>query len=178
MPIRPFENISPQIADSAFIDDTAVVIGDVSIGEDSSLWPCVVARGDVHSISVGARSNVQDNTVLHVTHRGKYCPEGRALTIGDDVTIGHSAVVHACTVGNEVLIGMNATLLDGAVIEDRVVVGAGAVVSPGKRLQSGYLYVGSPARQARPLKPAELEFFKYSAARYVELALRHRGSAE
>jgi len=175
MPIRPFENTSPRIAASAFVDDSAVVIGDVSIGEDSSIWPCVVVRGDVHSIRIGARSNVQDGAVLHVTHRSEYCPEGRPLAIGDDVTIGHSAVVHACTVGNEVLIGMNATVLDGALVEDRVMIGAGAVVGPGKRLASGHLYVGSPARPARPLKPAELDYFKYSAAQYAELARRHRG---
>jgi carbonic anhydrase/acetyltransferase-like protein (isoleucine patch superfamily) len=177
MPIRPFENFQPQIADSAYVDDTAVVIGDVTIGEDSSIWPCVVARGDLHTMIIGARTNVQDGTVLHVTHRSSFLPEGRPLIIGDDVTIGHAAVVHACTLGNEVLIGMHATVLDGAVIEDRVIVGAGAVVSPGKRLESGYLYTGAPARQARPLTEHELSYFKYTADVYVKLAKRHQQSA-
>jgi carbonic anhydrase/acetyltransferase-like protein (isoleucine patch superfamily) len=176
MTIRTFDGVTPAIADSAFVDDTAVVIGDVTIGADTSLWPLVVARGDVHRITIGARSNIQDGTVLHVTSDNAFTPGGFALTIGDDVTVGHQAILHACTIGDLCLIGMGATVLDGAVVPERTMVAAGALVPPGKRLESGYLYVGSPVRQMRPLKQSELDYLEFSSRHYVELKNRHVNS--
>ena len=167
--IRSFQNTTPTLGERVYIDPCALVIGDVTIGADSSVWPFAVARGDMHSIRIGERSSIQDNTVLHITHAGPFNPEGFPLTIGDDVTVGHSACLHGCTIGNRVLVGIGATVLDGAVVEDEVIIGAGTLVPPGKRLESGYLYVGSPAKQARPLKDSEKEFFRYSAGNYVKL---------
>jgi len=146
-----------------------VVIGDTILGDDVSVWPCAVIRGDVNRITVGARTSVQDNAILHCTHRSKSNPAGWPLSIGEDVTIGHGACLHGCEVGKRVLIGIGATVLDGAVIPDEVVIGAGTLVPPGKKLESGYLYVGSPCKQARALKPEELAFFRYSSNNYVEL---------
>ena len=128
-----------------------------------------VARGDVNKISIGARTNIQDGAVLHVTCDSEFIPGGKPLTVGDDVTVGHSAVLHACTIEDLCLIGMNATVLDGATIKSRCMVAAGSVVSPGKILESGYLYVGAPAKQARPLKEAEIAYLEFSAQHYVEL---------
>jgi len=173
MSIRTFQGVTPRIASSAYVDADAVVIGDVSIAADASLWPMVVARGDVQSITIGERSNVQDGSVLHVTSDNSFTPGGFALTIGNDVTVGHGAILHACTIGDLVLIGMGATVLDGAMVPDRTMVAAGALVPPGKRLESGYLYVGSPVRQARPLKQAELDYLEFSSRHYVELKNRH-----
>ncbi len=167
--IRAFKGVLPEIAASAYIDEAACVIGDVVIGEDVSVWPMVVVRGDVNSIRIGARTNIQDGSVLHVTHKGPLSPEGHALHIGSDVTIGHGAVIHACTIEDECLIGMGCVLLDGAVIKQGVMVGAGSVVSPGKVLQGGYLYLGSPARQVRELNQKEKDFLQYSAQHYVKL---------
>ena len=132
-----------------------------------------VVRGDVEAIEIGAGTNVQDGSVLHVTHAGDYSPDGFALTIGRGVTIGHRAVVHACTVGDHCLIGIGAVLMDGAVIEDRVLIGAGSLVPPGKRLESRHLYVGSPAKKVRPLNEQELAFLIYSARHYVHLKDRY-----
>ena len=173
MSIRSFQGVSPQIAASAYVDAAAVVIGDVTIGADASLWPMVVARGDVQSISIGERTNIQDGAVLHVTSDNSFTPGGFALTIGGDVTVGHGAILHACTIGDFALIGMGAVVLDGAVVPERTMVGAGGLVPPGKRLESGYLYVGSPVRQARPLKQAELDCLEFSSRHYVDLKNRH-----
>jgi len=167
--IRPYKNILPKIADTAYIDTAACVIGDVVIGEDSSIWPMVAVRGDVNSIRIGERTNVQDGCVLHVTHAGPLSPDGFALTIGNDVTVGHNAVLHACTVEDLCLIGMGVVVLDGAVIKTGAMVGAGSIVSPGKELQGGYLYLGTPARQVRELTEKEKEFLSYSAKHYVAL---------
>jgi len=169
MSVRTFNNKHPKIGNSVYIDDSAVVIGDVSLGDDVSIWPATVVRGDVESIKIGNGTNVQDGSVLHVSHAGKFSPEGRPLTIGKGVTIGHRAVVHACTVGDYCLIGIGAIIMDDAVLEDYVMLGAGALVTPGKKLESGYLYVGSPAKQARPLTAAEKEFLEYSAQHYIQL---------
>ncbi len=177
MAIRKYLDITPVIAASAFIDETALVIGDVTVGEEASLWPMVVARGDVHSITIGARTNIQDGSILHVTADNEYNPGGSALVVGDDVTVGHGAILHACTIGDFSLVGMGATLLDGAIIEDHVMVGAGALVAPGKRLESGYLYLGSPARKARSLTEKELAWLAYSSAHYVALKNNHMQSA-
>ena len=172
MSIRPFDGITPEINASAYVDVDAVVIGDVTLSEDVSVWPCTVIRGDVNYIRIGARSNIQDGSVLHVTHASeKYTSAtGTPLNIGEDVTIGHKAVLHACTIGNRCLIGMGAIVLDNAIIEDDVMVAAGSVVAPGKTLRSGYLYVGNPAREKRKLSEKEQDFFRYSAANYVALS--------
>ncbi len=173
MTIRKFAGKSPEIADTAYVDDTALVIGDVCIGEDSSLWPMVVARGDVNKIRIGKRTNIQDACVLHVTHDGKYTPGGFALTVGDDVTVGHRVTLHACTVGNLCLIGMSATIMDGVVIGDKTIIAAGALVPTGKHLEGGYLYVGAPVKRARALTETELESLEYSARHYVKLKNQH-----
>jgi carbonic anhydrase/acetyltransferase-like protein (isoleucine patch superfamily) len=173
MTIRSFAGITPTIAPGAYIDDAAVVIGSVTIGADASLWPMVVARGDVQSITIGERTNIQDGAILHVTSDNAFTPGGFALTIGNDVTVGHGAILHACTIGDLCLIGMGATVLDGAVVPERTMVGAGALVPPGKHLESGYLYVGSPVRQARPLRQSELDYLDFSVRHYVELKNRH-----
>ena len=169
MSVRTFNNKHPKIGNSVYIDDSAVVIGDVTLGDDVSIWPATVVRGDVESIKIGNGTNVQDGSVLHVSHAGKFSPEGHPLTIGKGVTIGHGAVVHACTVGDYCLIGIGAIILDGAVLEDYVMLGAGALVTPGKKLESGYLYVGSPAKQSRLLTASEKEFLEYSAQQYIQL---------
>ncbi|MCX2801665.1 gamma carbonic anhydrase family protein [Microbulbifer thermotolerans] len=160
---------SPRLGQGVYIDPQSAVIGDVTLGDDSSVWPMAVVRGDMHRIRIGARTSVQDGAVLHITHAGPFNPEGWPLTIGDDVTIGHKACLHGCTVGNRVLIGIGAIVLDGAVIEDEVVLAAGALVPPGKTLESGFLYVGSPAKPARQLTDKEKAFFRYSADNYVKL---------
>ena len=173
MTIRSFQGKAPQLGDRAFVDPSAVVIGDVVIGADSSVWPLVTIRGDMHRIRIGARTSVQDGSVLHITHAGPFNPDGFALTIGDDVTIGHKALLHGCTVGSRILIGMGTIVMDGAVIEDEVILGAGSLVPPGKTLESGYLYVGSPVKQARPLTDKERSFFSYTAGNYVKLKDQH-----
>lgn len=173
MTIRNFENYSPDIDASAFIDETAVVIGDVSIGADSSVWPLTAIRGDIHSITIGERSNIQDGSVLHVTHDSEYSPGGNPLIIGDYVTVGHKVILHACSIGNRCLVGMGSTVLDGSVLEDEVMLGAHSLVSPNKVLESGYLYVGVPARKVRAISDKEREWLRYSAAHYVELKNRH-----
>jgi carbonic anhydrase/acetyltransferase-like protein (isoleucine patch superfamily) len=173
--IRPYLDKLPTLSAGVWIDESALVIGDVILGQDASVWPMAVVRGDVNFIRIGARSNVQDGAVLHITHDGPYTPGGAPLVIGDDVTIGHGAILHACTVGNRCLIGMGARVLDEVVIEDEVFVAAGSLVSPGKRLQSGFLYRGSPATQARPLSPEEIDQLKYSAEHYVRLKNHYAG---
>lgn len=167
--IRPFKQYRPVLGESVYIDATAVVIGQVEIGDDVSVWPCAVIRGDMHFIKIGHRSNVQDNAILHITHASDFNRDGWPLVIGDDVTIGHGACLHGCTVGNRVLIGIGATVLDGAIIPDEVMIGAGTLVPPGKVLESGYLYTGSPCKAARPLKDSEKAFFTYSTTNYVKL---------
>ena len=169
MSIRAWNGISPKIGRNAYVDPAAVVIGDVELGEDASFWPCAVARGDVHHIRIGARSNVQDGAVLHVTHDGPYTVGGTPLLIGADVTIGHGAIVHACTIADAVLIGMNATVLDGVVVARHSMIGAGAVVSPGKTIGEGELWIGNPARRVRMLSDVEIERLYYSAQQYVKL---------
>lgn len=175
--LRTLDGISPTLGERVYIDESAVVVGDVTIGDDSSVWPFVAARGDVNSIRIGARTNIQDACVLHVTHDGPYTPGGIPLVIGDDVTVGHKVLLHACTIGNRCLVGMGAVVMDGVVVEDEVFVAAGTLVPPGKRLASGYLYRGSPAQQARPLTKDELEMLRYSAQHYLRLKDRYLSAA-
>lgn len=171
--LRSFKGQTPVIGQRVLIDPSAVVLGDVVLGDDVSVWPQAAIRGDMHSIRIGPRSSVQDGCVLHITHAGPYNPEGWPLDIGSDVTIGHCAVLHGCQVGNRVLVGMRATVMDGAIIEDDVVIAAGALVTPGKRLRSGYLYAGSPAREKRALSDREMDYFTYVANNYVKLKDQH-----
>ena len=171
--LRPYLGATPRLGANVYVDPAAVVIGDVVIGDDSSIWPCAVACGDVHYVRIAARTNIQDGAVLHVTHDGEYTPGGFPLIIGDDVTVGHGAIVHACTVKDACLIGMNATVLDGAVVSKHAMVGAGAVVSPGKVVGEGELWVGNPARRVRMLSDQEIERLYYSARHYVKLKDRY-----
>ena len=170
MNISPYLDTQPNIADSAYIDPAAVVIGDVVLGEHTSVWPCAVIRGDVNHIRIGNRSNVQDLSMLHVSHKSADKPDGSPLLIGEDVTIGHRVVLHGCIIGNRVLVGMGSTILDDAIIEDDVMIGAGSLVPPRKRIESGYLYVGSPVKQVRPLNDEEKKFLVYSAKHYIHIA--------
>jgi carbonic anhydrase/acetyltransferase-like protein (isoleucine patch superfamily) len=169
MTLSSYLNVSPTLGARVYVAPSAAVIGKVTIGDDSSIWPMAVARGDVHSIRIGARTSIQDGSVLHVTHDGPYAPGGRSLIIGDDVTVGHRAVLHACTIGNACLVGMGALILDEVETEDLVMIGAGALVTPGKRLETRGLYVGSPARRVRDLTQKEIDFLTYSAAHYVKV---------
>lgn len=171
--IRPYDGHEPKLAENVFVDDTALVLGDVHIGEGSSVWPLTVIRGDMHRIRIGKRTSIQDGSVLHITHAGPFNPDGYPLTIGDDVTVGHKALLHGCTIGNRVLIGMGAIVMDGAVVEDEVIVAAGSIVSPGKTLESGFVYRGSPAKAVREISDKERNFFTYSANNYVNLSAKH-----
>ncbi|WES68931.1 gamma carbonic anhydrase family protein [Superficieibacter sp. HKU1] len=166
--LRPYRDLFPKVGQRVMIDTTSVVIGDVRLAEDVGIWPLVVIRGDVNYVEIGARSNIQDGSVLHVTHKSSFNPEGNPLLIGEDVTVGHKVMLHGCTIGNRVLVGMGSILLDGSVIEDDVMIGAGSLVPQNKRLASGYLYLGSPVKQIRPLTEAEIEGLKYSANNYVK----------
>lgn len=162
--IRPYKNILPKIHDSVFVAENAVIIGDVEIGEGSGIWYGCTLRGDVNIIRIGRRSNIQDHTIIHVSSTGQ------GTYIGDDVTVGHAAVLHACTIGNLAFIGMQACIMDDAVIEDGAMVAAGALVTPGKRIPAGQLWGGSPARYMRDLTEEERDFLPFSAARYARLA--------
>ena len=176
MTIETFEDLTPRIHATAYVAESALVLGDVEIGADSSLWPMTVARGDIHRIRIGARSNLQDGSVLHVTHDGEHAPGGFAIMVGDEVTVGHRVILHGCTLEDRCLIGMGAIVMDGARVCSGAMVGAGTLVSPGKVLEGGYLWLGSPARRVRPLSDREREYLAYSAAYYVALAGRHRAS--
>jgi carbonic anhydrase/acetyltransferase-like protein (isoleucine patch superfamily) len=174
--LRPFNSLLPELGARVYIDPDCSVIGDVVIGDDSSVWPGTVIRGDVNRIRIGARSNIQDGTIIHVSHDG---PNGRPVgyptLIGDDVTIGHGAVIHACSIGDACLIGMGAIVLDGAVVEKNGFVGAGAVIPPGKTVASGELWLGNPAKCVRRLSAQEIEQLYYSAAHYVRLKDKYLG---
>ena len=169
MSLRKFNDKFPVIGQSVYVDESATVVGDVILGDNVSIWPSTVIRGDVESITIGENTNVQDGSVLHVTHYGKFNDRGYPLTIGKGVTIGHRAVVHACTIGDYCLIGMGAIIMDDAVLEDYVMLGAGSLVPSGKVLTEGHLYVGSPANMVRPLTEKERDFLIYSSQHYVEL---------
>ncbi|RLA46644.1 MAG: gamma carbonic anhydrase family protein [Gammaproteobacteria bacterium] len=167
--IRRFQSLMPILGKRVYVDLAATIIGDVTLGDDCSVWPGAVIRGDMHKITIGARTSIQDGSVLHISHASDYNPGGWPLTIGDDVTIGHNVTLHGCTLGNQILVGIGSTVMDGATVEDQVVIGAGTLVPPGKTLASGYLYIGSPCKQARPLSQSELDYFTYTAANYAGL---------
>jgi len=176
--IRPYMNFNPDLGKRVYIDPAAVVIGRTQLGDDVSVWPNVSIRGDVEAISIGVGTNIQDNAVLHVTHRGPLSPQGGPLKIGKGVTVGHSAILHACSVGDYCLIGMGSVVLDGAVIEPYSLIAAGSVVSPGKRVESGWLWRGNPARPARELSAQEREYFRYSAEHYIKLKDQYLAAEE
>jgi len=178
MNIRHFDNRQPEIANSVYVDLAAVVIGRVMLGADVSIWPMAVLRGDINAIHVGARTNIQDGSILHVVHDYSYCPGGLETVIGEDTTVGHGVILHGCTIGSSCLIGMNTTVLDGAVIQDQVIVGANSLVPPKKVLERGYLYFGNPVKQVRPLTLQEAEQVKANAILYVELKNKYLQSAK
>ena len=174
MTIRNFKDKKPNIHSSTFIDESALVLGDVKIGKDCSIWPMTVIRGDVNTIQIGNNTNIQDNSVLHVTHDGPYNPGGYNLKIGSNITVGHRVILHGCQIGDLCLIGMGSTIMDGVIIESNNIIGAGSLVTPNKHLESGYLWMGSPARKVRKLSDEEVESIEYSAQSYVKLKNRHQ----
>ena len=168
--LRPFRDRLPTLGARAYVDPAASVIGDVVLGDDVSVWPFTVVRGDVNFIRVGDRTNLQDGSVIHVSHDGPHAKLGGFATrIGNDVTIGHKAIIHACTIEDAVLIGMGAIVLDGAVVRKHGFVGAGALVPPGKVVGEAELWLGNPAKKVRMLTDAEIEALYYSAGHYVRL---------
>ncbi len=174
MTLRTFENTTPSISDDVYIDDTALIIGEVEIGRDSSVWPFTIIRGDVNYIRIGECSNIQDHSVLHVSHVGDpFNPDGNALEIGDRITVGHRVTLHGCTIHNDCLIGMGSTIMDGAIVHSDTIIGAGSLVTPGKELEGGSLWLGSPARRVRALSKEEKESLRYSAQHYQRLKQRH-----
>ena len=170
MHIRPYKGILPTLGARSYVDPAATVIGDVVLGDDVSIWPGTIVRGDVNFIRVGARTNIQDGTVVHVSHDGPHAKLGGfATVIGEDVTIGHKAIIHACRIEDAVLIGMGAIVLDGPVVKKHGFVGAGELVAPGKVIGEGELWLGNPAKKVRMLSDAEIEALYYSAGHYVRL---------
>jgi carbonic anhydrase/acetyltransferase-like protein (isoleucine patch superfamily) len=167
--IRKYKNRFPLIGDNCYIDESAVLVGDIECAEHVGIWPLVAARGDVNHIKIGPRTNIQDGTVLHVTRTSESNPLGFPLIIGADVTVGHKCMLHGCTLGDRILVGMGAIIMDGVIVEDDVFIGAGTLVPPNKTLKSGYLYKGNPAQQARLLKESEITFLAQSAINYVKL---------
>ncbi|WP_119344290.1 gamma carbonic anhydrase family protein [Facilibium subflavum] len=178
MPVRTFNEIHPKIAKSAFVDSMATVTGKVVLSEHVSIWPNVSIRGDLLSISIGKNSNVQDNTVIHTTEFFDQPGQGYDVVIGEDVTVGHGAIIHGCHIGNRVLVGMGAIVLDGVVVEDDVIIGAGTVVPPGKRLETGYLYLGSPAKCARKITEQEKAHIINNAQNYIQTKNKHAQDAK
>ena len=166
--LRPYKDLFPKIDKRVMIDTSSVVIGDVRLADDVGIWPLVAIRGDVNYVQIGARTNIQDGSVLHVTHKSASNPQGNPLIVGEDVTVGHKVMLHGCTIGNRVLVGMGSILLDGVVVEDDVMIGAGSLVPQNKRLESGYLYLGSPVKQIRRLSDEERAGLQYSANNYVK----------
>jgi len=176
--LRSYQGEAPTVGQRVWIDPASTVIGRVELADDVSIWPATVLRGDVNRIRVGRASNIQDGSILHVTHDGPYSPGGFPLEIGEQVTVGHAAVLHACTIGHRCLIGMGAIVLDGAVLGDDIMLAAGSLVSPGKQLDSGWLYRGRPAQPVRKLDEKQIQALRYSAEHYVRLKDQYLKSAE
>ena len=175
--LRAYRGVMPQLGARVYVDPAACVIGDVELGDDVSIWPGTVLRGDVERIRIGARSNLQDGAIVHVTHDGPYTPGGSPCIVGSDVTVGHGAILHACTIEDCCLVGMHATVLDGAVVKRHAFVGAGALIAPGKVVGEGELWIGNPARCVRKLGDREIEALGYSARHYVELKNQYLAAA-
>ena len=170
MNIRPYLDALPALGNRVYVDPAATVIGRVTLGDDVSIWPGTVVRGDVNYITIGAKTNVQDGTIIHVSHDSPFNKQGGQPTIiGEGVTVGHGAIVHACTIGDYALIGMGSTILDGAQIGAYAIVGAGAVIPPGKVIGEGEVWVGNPAKCVRTLDAKGRESLEYSAEHYVKL---------
>jgi carbonic anhydrase/acetyltransferase-like protein (isoleucine patch superfamily) len=169
MSIRTYKSKSPKLAEHCYVDASSVIVGDVDCAEHVSIWPLVAARGDVNYIRIGARTNIQDGSVLHVSRTSETNPKGFPLVIGADVTVGHKCMLHGCTLGDRILVGMGAIIMDGVIVENDVFIGAGTLVPPNKTLKSGFLYKGNPAQQARPLKESEVKFLRQSALNYIKL---------
>ena len=169
MPLSSYLNINPILGERVFLHSSCQVIGDVTLGDDSSVWCNTVLRGDVNRIVIGRGTNIQDLTMGHVSHKTPDKPEGSPLTVGDYVTVGHSVILHGCTIGNECLIGMGSIIMDDAMIPDRVMIGAGSLISPGKMLESGMLYMGRPAKAVRALTDEEIAYLMYSAEHYMRV---------
>jgi len=169
MSLRIYDSKQPYVAMGAYVDHSALLVGDVEIGEDSSVWPMAVLRGDLQSIRIGNCTNIQDGAILHITHASPYHKNGHPVSIGDEVTVGHGAKLHGCTIKDRCLIGIGAIIMDGAVVESDVIVAAGALVPSNTVLKSGYVYMGAPAQEARPITDEDREFIKYSAQNYILL---------
>jgi carbonic anhydrase/acetyltransferase-like protein (isoleucine patch superfamily) len=169
MPLAKYLDTYPVLGDRVYLYPSCQIIGDVTLGDDSSVWCNTVLRGDVNRIVIGRGSNVQDLSMGHVSHKTAHKPEGSPLIIGDYVTVGHSVILHGCRIGNECLIGMGSIIMDDVVIPDRVMIGAGSLVSPGKVLESGMLYLGRPAQGVRALTELEVAYLRYSAEHYMRL---------
>ncbi len=167
--ITRHQDIMPRLSTGTWAHPSASIIGDVTLGENTSVWCGAVIRGDVHTIRVGRDTNLQDLCVLHVSHRHPADPDGAPVTVGDRVTVGHHVILHGCTIGDECLIGMGSIIMDKAILEPRVLLGAGSLVPEGRLLKSGYLYLGRPAKPIRQLTPEEIAYFDYSAQHYVAL---------
>jgi carbonic anhydrase/acetyltransferase-like protein (isoleucine patch superfamily) len=176
MPLSRYIDAVPDLGVGVYVHDTAQVIGNVRLGADSSVWCNAVLRGDVNDIVIGRCTNIQDFTMGHVSHKTPQKPQGSPLVIGDYVTVGHAVILHGCRIGNECLVGMGSIVMDDVVIEDRVMLGAGSLVPPGKVLRSGFLYVGRPAEQVRPLTEAEIAYLRYSAEHYVRVKDNYLGT--
>ncbi len=178
MTLRSYLDIFPTLGERVYVDPAATVIGQVDLGDDVSIWPGCVVRGDVNTIRIGARSNIQDGTIVHVTHEGPFTrPGGLPTEIANDVTVGHGAIIHACTIGEFALVGMGACVLDGATVAPYGFVGAGAVIPPGKTVGEAELWLGNPARFVRKLGDREIEQLQYSAQHYVRLKDRYLGAS-
>jgi carbonic anhydrase/acetyltransferase-like protein (isoleucine patch superfamily) len=169
LPLSNYLDTFPILGDRVYLHPSCQVIGDVKIGDDSSVWCNTVLRGDVNRIVIGRGTNVQDLTMGHVSHKTTEKPDGSPLIIGDYVTVGHSVILHGCTIGNECLIGMGSIIMDDVVIPDLVMIGAGSLVSPGKVLESGMLYMGRPAKAVRALTEEETAYLRYSAGHYIRV---------
>ncbi|MGB3393944.1 MAG: gamma carbonic anhydrase family protein [Stenotrophomonas sp.] len=175
--IRPFLDKHPVLGQRVYVDPACTIIGEVELGDDVSVWPGTVIRGDVNHVRIGARSNLQDGAIIHVSHDSPYNKGGYPTLIGEGVTVGHGCIIHACSIGDYCLIGMGACILDGAVIEANAFIAAGAVVGPGKRVRSGELWAGNPARLMRQLSEKDIEGLRYSADHYVRLKDKYLGMA-